>query len=131
MLNVAEIFTQFVVLNVLFHDKINEIVQRTIEHGFTKHFQEKTERILNLANIRRTSLQQNQYNFIGFYDLEFYFTIYLCGILMSIVIFLIELIFNSAKKSIDLHFIKFYRTRKSKVVRTKCLKNVDTYGRDP
>ena len=82
------------VLHFRVRETIDRVTQRAVEHGFTKSFQQKTDRLMNVHRQIKSSVESTTYNIIGFYDLHFVFILYAGAALFAIFVFLSEIIVN-------------------------------------
>ena len=74
-------------------NRINEVVKRAVEHGFTKHFLQKTERLMSLplsSDVQKLQPSEN----ISFEDLIFMFILYATAVIFSTFVFAIEILIS-------------------------------------
>lgn len=69
---------------------INDMVQRSVEHGFQNCFYRRSNRILGMVELS-TNLMATEMDFITLSKLEYAFLVYLMGMVLGILVFFIEI----------------------------------------
>lgn len=79
---------------------LSDFVQKIVEHGFQNYFLLRTRRVLGIRE-KTIEKQNTEYDLITFSKLEYCFIIYLMGMIMGFIVFLLEILY----KIVDSYYI--------------------------